>query len=123
MLALIVAAVGVVIALLGFAVMLAPGAMGDVVRWSQRPGVLYGAITVRIIAGAFFVFASEACAWPMAIGTVGVLMLAAGFVGLFIGLPRVVAMTAWFLRLPDVALRSLALLAVLFGAFIVYAAV
>lgn len=123
MLALIVAAVGVIIALLAVMTMAVPAIMRDIVRAYQSPRTLYGAIAVRVLVGAFFVLASQACAWPMAIGTVGVLMLAAGFVGIFIGVPRIEALTGWFLRLPDLVFRPLAGLAVAFGAFIVYAAV
>lgn len=123
MLAVLVAAVGAIIALLGAVVLVAPGRARGVVRALQTPRALWTVVAVRLVAGAFFVFASETCAWPMAIGTIGVLMLVAGFVGVFIGLPRIEALMDWFLRLPDVVFRPLAVIAVAFGAFIVYAAV
>lgn len=123
MIALLVASIGIIIALLGAVTMAAPDFTRRVVRAGLTPRALYGAVAVRVLVGAFFVFASEACSWPIAIGTVGVLMLAAGFVGLFLGLARVESLMGWFLRLPDAVFRPLAAVAVGFGAFIVYAAV
>lgn len=123
MLAYAVALIGLVIASLGAAVLIAPTAMQAVVRSLQSPRSLYAAASVRILAGGFLIFASQACAWPLAIGTVGVIIVVAGFAGLFIGVARVRALTAWFLRLSDAAWRGWSLLAIAFGAFIVYAAV
>jgi hypothetical protein len=123
MLAYSVAAIGVAISLLGAAVLVAPAAMREVVRSLQTPRTVYAAVGVRILAGAFLIFASEACAWPMAVGTVGVIIVVAGFAGLFIGPARLQALMAWFYRLSDGAWRSWSLIAIAFGAFIVYAAV
>jgi len=123
MLAYIVAALGVVIVLMGGAVMGFPGAMREVAAMVKAPKVLYGVIASRIVTGAFLVFASSTCSWPLAIGTIGILALAAGFAGLFIGTQRLQALIAWVLRLPDGALRGGAVAAVIMGAFVVYAAI
>lgn len=122
MLAHIVAAIGLIIALLGVAVLVAPGVMRELVRKWHGPRAMYVAVGFRLLAGTFFILASEACAWPMAIGTVGVVMLVAGFVGMFIGRARVLAMTAWFLHRSDAMWRVWAPFAIAFGGFIVYAA-
>ena len=118
-----VAAVGVLIVMIGVAAMFLPGALRELVTLVQSPRVLYGAVGFRIVAGAFFIAASDACSWPLAIGTVGVFLLAAGLAGLFIGLQRIEAMMAWFMRFSDGVWRAWALVAVAFGSFVVYAAV
>lgn len=123
MLAYIVAAVGALIAMIGVCVTLFPGAVRELVTLVWSPNVVYGAVTFRIVAGAFFIFASDTCAWPLAIGTIGVLILVAGLTGLFIGLQRIEAMMVWFMKLSDTVWRAWAVIAVMFGAFIVYAAV
>jgi hypothetical protein len=122
-LAYIVAAVGVVIALLGVGVFASPGLTRGLVLSFTTPKMLYGALAFRIVGGVFFVFASEACSWPIAVGTIGVIMLVAGFAGLFIGMRRLQALMAWYLAFSDPVFRTWAVIAVLFGGFIVYAAV
>ncbi len=123
MLAYVVAALGVAIAALGGAFIVAPSTGRQVARWVQSPRMIYAVSSGRILIGAFFVFASEACSWPMAIGTVGVIILVVGFAGLFLGVARTAALFRWFLAFSDNGLRAWALIAVLFGAFVVYAAV
>ena len=122
-LAYIVAAIGVVIVLLGISVAAVPALFRELALSVLGPKLIYGAIGFRLAAGALFVFASEACSWPEAIGTIGVIMLAAGFIGLFMGIEGIKALTSGFLALSDMAFRLWSPGALLFGAFIVYAAV
>lgn len=123
MLAYSVAGIGSLIALIGVAFLIAPAPIRELMKSMRSRRAIYGAVALRIGTGAFFIFASGACAWPRAIGTVGVVVLAAGFAGVFIGRARVQLLTAWFDRLPDSVWRLLALLAIAFGTFVVYAAV
>lgn len=122
MLAYIVAAVGVLIVLLGIGVAAVPALFRELALPALGPRLIYSALGFRLAAGGGFVFASEACSWPEAIGTIGVIMLAGGFIGLFMGVERVKALKSWFLALSDMAFRLWSPAAVLFGAFIVYAA-
>ncbi len=123
MLAYIVAAFGVFIVLLGVAAVALPGILRDFVLSVQSTKVLYGAVAARIVTGAAFIFASSTCSWPLAIGSIGVVILVAGFAGLFIGMQRIEALVAWFLKFSDNVLRAGAVIATIFGVFIVYAAV
>ena len=123
MLAYIVAAVGVFVVAMGALGAAVPATMRDLLQSAHTAKVVYGAIGFRLLAGAFFVFASDACAWPAAIGAVGVIMLAAGFIGLFIGVDRVMALTSWFMGFSDNMFRLWSLGAIGFSVFIVYAAV
>lgn len=123
MLAYSVAAIGASISLIGVVVLVAPAAVRAVMRSLHTPRNLYAAVGVRILAGAFLIFASEACAWPIAVGTIGVIIVVAGFAGLFIGQVRLEALMVWYYRLSDGVWRAWSLIAIAFGAFIVYAAV
>ena len=123
MFATIVATIGALTALIGVAVMAFPGPVRHLVptRWS--PKLIYGGIALRILIGVFFLVASDACSRPMAIGTLGVLTLVAGFSGLLLGRTRIEAMLVWVVSFPDTMFSAGALIPVLVGAFIVYAAV
>lgn len=123
MLAYIVAAFGVFIVLLGVAAVALPGILRDFVLSMQSTKVLYGAVAARIVTGAAFIFASSTCSWPLAIGSIGVVILVAGFAGLFIGMQRIEALIAWSMKFSDKLLRAWAVIAMIFGTFIVYAAV
>ncbi len=123
MLAYVVAAFGVFIVLFGVAVVALPGVLRDFVQSVHSTKVLYGAVAARIVTGTVFIFASSTCSWPLAIGTIGVVLLVAGFAGLFIGIQRLGALLAWFLKFSDSVLRAWAVIAMIFGAFVVYAAV
>ena len=123
MLAYVVAAFGVFIVLFGVAVVALPGVLRDFVQSVHSTKVLYGAVAARIVTGAVFIFASSTCSWPLAIGTIGVVLLVAGFAGLFIGIQRLEALIAWFLKFSDGVLRAWAAIAMILGAFVVYAAV
>jgi len=123
MLAYFIAAFGIFMVLFGVAVVALPGVLRDFVQSVRSTKVLYGAVAARIVIGAVFIFASSTCSWPLAIGTIGVVILVAGFAGLFIGMQRMEALVAWFLKFSDSVFRAWALIAMIFGTFIVYAAV
>jgi hypothetical protein len=118
----IVAGIGVVIVVAGIALAAKPEAIREFLS-ELNPKFIYAGIGVRLLTGAFLVFASEACSWPEAVGTVGVIALAAAFIGLFMGIDRINALCSWFAALSDTAVRSLSLAAIFFGVFLVYAAV
>ena len=118
----IVAGIGVVIVVAGITLAAKPEAIREFLS-ELNPKFIYAGIGVRLLTGAFLVFASEACSWPEAVGTVGVIALAAGFIGLFLGIDRINALISWFAALSDTAVRSLSLAAIFFGVFLVYAAV
>jgi amino acid transporter len=121
MLAYIVAGIGVVIVLAGVAIAAVPGFIREFLA-DLEPKFIYAAVGARLLTGAFLVFASEACSWPEAVGTFGVIALAAGFIGLFMGIDRINALISWFAALSDTAVRSIMLAAIFVGVFLVYAA-
>jgi len=122
-LAYVVAAVGLVVALVGGAVLLVPLHARRVMRWSQTDRFLHVAVAARILMGAFLIAASQACAWPMAVGTVGVLVLAAGLAGALIGMVRLRALMGWFVAQSDGLFRVAGGCAIVFGVFLAYAAI
>ena len=122
MLSYIVAGIGVVVFVAGIVIAAAPGYIREFLP-GLNPKFIYAGISVRLLMGAFLVFASEASSWPEAVGTIGVIALAAGFIGLFMGIDRINVLISWFAALSDTAVRSLSLAAIFFGVFLVYAAV
>lgn len=122
MLAYAVAGVGIAVGAIGGVILIAPAPVRTLMQSLHSPRAIYATIGVRLAIGAFFVFASDACRWPAAIGTLGVVVLAAGFAGVFVGVGRVRLLLRWFNRLPDAVWRLLSALAIVFGAFVVYAA-
>ena len=118
----IVAGIGVVIVVAGIALAAKPEAIREFLS-ELEPKFIYAGIGVRLLTGAFLVFASEASSWPEAVGTIGVIALAAGLIGLFMGIDRINVLISWFAALSDTAVRSLSLAAIFFGVFLVYAAV
>ena len=118
----IVAGIGVVIVVAGIAVAAKPEAIREFLP-ELEPKFIYAGIGVRLLTGAFLVFASEASSWPEAVGTIGVIALAGGFIGLFMGIDRINVLISWFAALSDTAVRSLSLAAIFFGVYLVYAAV
>ena len=123
MFAYVVAAVGVVLVVLGVAGTALPKILRDIVQSSQTPRVLYGAVAARIVLGAVFLVASATCSRPLAIGTIGVVLIGAGFAGLFLGIQRLQSLIAWWFGFPDSVLRAGTMFTAIFGAFVVYAAV
>ncbi len=117
----IVAGIGVVIIVASIAVAAKPGAVREFLS-ELEPKFIYAGIGVRLLTGAFFVFASGACEWPAAVGTLGVITLAAGFIGLFMGIDRINALISWFVALSDTAVRSIIPVGIFVGVFLVYAA-
>jgi len=118
----LVALTGALIVIAGILAAAMPSFLREKLTLFQDDRLLWGALGGRIVVGLFFLVASETCGWPQAIGTIGVLALAAGFVGIFLGLERLKALMAWALSQSDTVFRTWAALAVAFGAFIVYAA-
>ena len=121
MLVYIVAGIGVVIVVAGIVMVAAPGFLREFLA-ELDPKFIYDGIGVRLLTGALLVFASGACEWPAAVGTFGVITLAAGFIGLFMGIDRINALISWFAALSDTAVRSIMLAAIFVGVFLVYAA-
>jgi len=118
----IVAGIGVVIVVGSIVLAAAPGFFREFLAQLDAK-FIYAGIGARLLMGAFLVFASEACEWPLAVKTAGVIALAAGFIGLFMGIDRINVFISWFAALSDTAVRSISLAAVFFGVFLVYAAV
>jgi hypothetical protein len=125
MLVYIVAGIGVVIVVAGIVMAAAPGFLREFLA-ELEPKFIYAGIGVRLLTGAFLVFAAGvpgAVSWPEAVGTFGVIALAAGFIGLFMGIDRINALISWFAALSDTAVRAWSIAGIFFGVFLVYAAV
>ena len=118
----LVALIGVLIMIAGLLAVAVPGLLRDKFALFQNDRLLAVGVGGRIVLGLFFLVASEACSWPLAIGTIGVVAVAVGFVGAFLGFERLKALMGWFLARSNTVFRAWAGLAIVLGVFIVYAA-
>lgn len=118
----LVALVGIGIVVAGVIAAVVPGLIRDRFELFRTERFLLIAVIGRIFLGFFFLVASESCGWPLAIGTVGVLALIAGFSAAFLGITRLKELMPTFLPRTDATLRAMSGAAIAFGAFVVYAA-
>lgn len=119
----VIATVGAVISALGVAGFAAPR---RIVRglegFKSSPRKIYGWAAVRVLAGVVLILGAPETAFPMLIRIIGAaLVLKAALVPL-LGLDRVRSLLEWLQARPPILIRCLFLLVVVFGAFLVWAA-
>jgi hypothetical protein len=89
----------------------------------QNPGGFYFAIGLRAFLGAVLIAAAPDCRFPQVVRILGILSLISAAAGALIGRERIRAFIQWWVDRPAGFIRGWAILAVAFGAFLVYAAV
>ncbi len=82
---------------------------------------LYVAAAVRIVFGSVLMGAARASRMPRTIGTLGALMILVGLALPFIGVDRLGPIVGWWSAQGPAFMRAWAVVAVAFGAFIVFA--
>ena len=120
----IVALFGCIVATLGIAGVVRPNSLIDLVQSAWRtPAGLYVAVGVRIFLGVVLIAAAPDCRFPQAMRILGIIALIAGAAGLVAGFERLQHFVAWWTERSAVFVRAWSLVAVAFGAFLVFAAV
>ncbi|MCG8591946.1 MAG: hypothetical protein MJE66_21840 [Proteobacteria bacterium] len=119
--AIAVSLVGVVVVLLGVAIAVVPERfLGTLASLESRPRFAI-AVGVRVAMGVLFLLAAPACQLPTVVRVIGVIALVAAGGLLLMGRARMDAFVAWWLELPTAVLRSWSVVAIAFGALLVYA--
>ena len=90
--------------------------------WESSDG-LYLAAASRGVLAVIFILAAPASRFPMALYVLGGLALGTAIGLLIVGHERVQRLLEWWIARPDGFMRVWGLLAVAFGAFLVYVAV
>ena len=120
----IVTAFGLVILILGVLGVVRPRSLMNFVErpWRSRSG-LNLAVILRLVYGVFLLAAASSTRFPWIIGALGVLSLIAAVSLLFLGYERSRKFVEWWMARPDGFVRGWSLVAGVFGAFLIYAAV
>jgi hypothetical protein len=113
--------VGVVIVLMGAWGFIAPGRLTDFVSSLASKGGLVLAVAIRVVAGVAFWFAAPESRAPLLLQTLGVLAIVAAVVLVLTGPGRYKALLDSWGTLPLTGQRIWCLIAVAFGAVILWA--
>lgn len=88
----------------------------------KEPVFIYVAAVVRILIGSFLLLAASQCKIPIIILILGLLILAAGIFIFFVGQNRAKAMLTWVIEKTPTVHRLFAIVALIIGALLIYAA-
>jgi len=102
----------------------APRHMVDkIVKIWNQPAGLWLAIGVRVAVGILFILAAAETRYPTFFRIFGVLILVAAAAIPIVGKERLTRLINWFTGMPMLVIRLSLFIALVFGLFIVYAAV
>jgi hypothetical protein len=117
-----VLAVGVLVTVASAVLWIRPAATAGLLDKVFATRWLYGAALLRLLVGASLIAAANGVAYPRVIAALGWLMALGGLVLVVVPAPAVAQMAAWFGRLSPAMSRLWLSTAVLFGLFLIYAA-
>ena len=117
-----VLAVGVLVTVASSVLWIRPAAMAGLLDKVFGTRWLYGAALLRLLLGASLIAAAHGVAYPQVIAGLGWLMALGGLVLVVVPAPAVARMAAWFGQLSPAMSRLWLSTAVLFGLFLIYAA-
>lgn len=89
-------------------------------RWESQAG-LWTAAALRVVFGIILWLAAPTSQTPQAMQALAVIIIAAGGALPLIGLPRFLAMLAWWRRQPLALVRAWSLIPILLGSFLLWA--
>lgn len=118
---LLTRALGLIIAAIGVLGVAAPSRLLEFGRSLQTTTALYIAATVRVVFGAILLWVAPVSRTPKILRVLGVFIIIAGAFTPFFGVERSRAMLDWWLTQGSFFTRAWAIVAVVFGLFIVYA--
>lgn len=115
--------VGVVVCLFALWAMIAPQRVKSFVRViTDTPWGYLVAAGFRLLLGAVLILAAPSSRFPTPFQILGWITIAAAVALLVMGQRRMQRLIGWFYRLPNSLMRAWLLLALVFGAFLVYGA-
>ncbi|MEX0715288.1 MAG: hypothetical protein WD066_01810 [Planctomycetaceae bacterium] len=87
----------------------------------RAPRILFVGAAIRLAIGALLIVAAEQSRFPWTFRVLGAITIAAGLALPVVGFHRLRRFIDWWARRPYWMIRGWALLAVAFGAFLIYA--
>jgi hypothetical protein len=117
---LLAMALGLIIAAIGVLGVVAPSVLLEFGRTLQTANALYIVAAVRVLFGAILLWVAPVSRTPKALRVLGVFIVIAGALTPFFGVERSRAMFDWWSTQGSFFTQAWAIVAVLFGLFIVY---
>jgi hypothetical protein len=109
------------VAALGALGLVSPSRLLIVVGHFQTPAGQYFAAAVRLVMGVALLFAAPVSRAPGALGILGLIIILAGFITIFISLERFRRLIAWWSSQGSALVRAWAAVACAFGLLLAYA--
>jgi len=118
----VVKAFGIIIAALGILGLSCPATLVRFVSdaWQTRAG-LYLAVILRLVLVVALIGAASGSRFPDTLGILGVISIVSALVASGLGFERLRAFVQWWVGRPSGFIRAWALVAGVFGVFLVYA--
>jgi hypothetical protein len=111
---------GALIGGIGLLGVVAPLALLDLGRSLLSPKGLCGVALTRILAGLLLLWAAPLSRMPRVLRVIGAVILINGALTSFVGVERSEALLNWFSNQGPMFVRFVAMLAIVFGAFLVH---
>jgi hypothetical protein len=115
-----VAAFGVLVMGVGTMVLVEPRGLVDFADLFLTPSGLWVAVALRLVVGVLLWVSAPASRMPRVLKVLGALFVLSAFVLPVVGLDRIRGIADWGAGLDDIALRSVSLMALGLGAFIIW---
>jgi len=113
---------GLLVLLSGIVLVVKPNFILGFLRKNHRKPIIHiVAVIVRLILGALLVSQADASRFPTIIAFLGWLMIVAALLLLVMGRRKFRRLLSWALKRSDTFIKFSALLAVIFGGFLIYA--
>ena len=115
-----VKAIGIAIILIGVVYFLKPEVMKRLMEFFKQGKRIYLAGLIRFILAIMFLLSASECRAPKVIAGFGILFIAGGLLIFTLGSEKIRTILEWYQNKSDTFLRVLALVALAFGALIIY---
>ena len=112
---------GALIAAIGIVGVAMPPVLLDLARSLQTSAALYVIVAVRVAFGALLIFVAPVSRMPRTLRVLGMVIIVAALLALVFGVERAAVLLDWWSNQNTLLMRAWAMLAVIFGAFIIYA--
>ena len=112
---------GALIAAIGIVGVAMPPVLLDFARSLQTSAALYVIVAIRVAFGALLIFVAPVSRMPRTLRAIGTVIIVAALLALAFGVERAAVLLDWWSNQNTLLMRAWAMLAVIFGAFIIYA--
>jgi len=119
---IVVKVIGIVFIFMAIVYFLKPDIMKRLLEFFKRGKRMYFAALIRLVLAVVFLLAARECSQFWVIFAVGILFIISGLLIFMLGLEKVKSYIGWWQKQPVLLLRVVALIPLVIGAVIIYAA-